>query len=96
MTENSLEKLAKEVVDKRIIDTNKINKYVKDSNNVKTKSDKIIFLKEYVKKSPYPGLYVQDEFLKCASLTKKYSQFITWLVKKRFLHSGYIGIHRNF
>lgn len=82
MTENSLEKLAKEVVDKRIIDTNKINKYVKDSNKIKTKSDKIIFLKEYVKKSPYPGLYVQDEFLKCASLTKKYSQFITWLVKK--------------
>jgi len=82
MTENSLKKLAKEVVDKRIIDTNKINKYVKDSNKVKTKSDKIIFLKEYVKKSPYPGLYVQDEFLKCASLTKEYSQFIIWLVKK--------------
>lgn len=82
MTKSSLKKLVKEIFENRIIDNDKINKYVKDSNLVKTKSDKIIFLREYVKKSPYPGLYVMDEFLECASLTKEYSRFIIWLIKK--------------
>ena len=82
MTENSMKKLVKDILEKGITDNDKINEYIKDSNLIKTKSDKIVFFKEYVKKSPRPGLYVTDEFLKCASLTKKYSQFVIWLIKE--------------
>ena len=83
MTENSMKKLVKDILKKRIRDNHKINEYIKDSNLVKTKSDRIIFLKECVKKLPYPGLYVANEFLKCASLTKEYSQFIIWLIREK-------------
>lgn len=82
MTENSIKKLAKDILEKRIMDNDKINEYVKDSNLIKTKSDKIVFLKECVKKLPHLGFYVADEFLKCASLTKEYSQFVIWLIRK--------------
>lgn len=90
MTENSIKNLVKDILEKRIIDNDKINEFVKDSNLIKTKSDKIVFLKEYVKQLPYPTLYVADEFLKCASLTKEYSQFIIWLIRKNsyILHAS--------
>lgn len=77
-----MKKLVKEILENRIIDNSKINKYVKDSKKVKTNSDKIFFLKEYAKKASYPGLYIHDEFLTCSSTTKEYSQFIIWLIKK--------------
>ena len=86
MAKNHVKKLVKDILEKRIIDNDKINEYIKDSSLIKTKSDKILFLKEYVRKFPYPGLYVANEFLKCASLTKEYSKFIIWLIK---------GLHRN-
>ena len=82
MTENFIKKLVKDILEKRIRDNDKINEYVKDSNLIKTKSDKIVFLKECVKQLPYPRLYVANEFLKCASLTKEYSQFIIWMIRK--------------
>ena len=82
MTENFIKKLVKDILEKRIRGNDKINEYVKDSNLIKTKSDKIVFLKECVKQLPYPRLYVANEFLKCASLTKEYSQFIIWLIRE--------------
>ena len=79
--ENQIKNLVKEIKEKRIIDNNKINNYVLKSNIIKTKSDQIVFLKEYVKIIPYPSLYVGTEFLKCASLTKEYADFLVLLVK---------------
>lgn len=82
--ENPIKNLVKKIEEKRIIDNNEINNYVEKSNLIKTKSDQIIFLKEYTKIFPYPGLYVGKEFLKCATLTKKYADFLVWLVKNDF------------
>ena len=45
MTENFIKKLVKDILEKRIRDNGKINEYVKDSNLIKTKSDKIVLVK---------------------------------------------------
>ena len=82
--ENPIKNLVKEIIEKRIIDNNEIKDYVEKSNLIKTKSDQIIFLKNYSRLSPFPGLYVGKEFLKCATLTKKYTNFLVWLTKKNF------------
>ena len=98
MTNNSLKTLVKEIIENRIIGNKKIIEYVKNSKKVKTNSDKIIFLKEYARKSPYPGLYIQDEFLTCSSTTKEYSQFIIWLIKKNSYMldaSSFTGIYEK-
>ena len=78
-----IKNLVNEIVKVGTLNNNKINDYVTKSNLVKTKSEQIIFLKEFVKKHPYPKLYVDDEFLKCASTTKEYSKFIVWLIKAK-------------
>ena len=80
--EHLIKNLVKEIKEKNIIDNNKINNYVLKSNLVKTKLDQIVFLNEYVEIIPYPNLYVCSEFLKCASLTKEYVDFLVLCVMK--------------
>ena len=96
--ENPIKNLVKEITEKRIIDNDKINNYIEKSNLVKTKFDKMLFLKEYAKIIPYPGLYVGKEFLKCSTLTKKYANFLVWLVKKNFYildRSELVGAYKD-
>ena len=54
----------------------------KKSNLINTKSDKIIFLKEYAKNDRYSRSYINDEILDCAIPKKEFSDFIIWLIKK--------------
>ena len=42
-----IKQLAKQVTEKRIHEKDEINQIIKKSNLINTKSDKIIFLKEY-------------------------------------------------
>jgi len=77
-----IKQLAKQVTEKRIHEKDEINQIIKKSNLINTKSDKIIFLKEYAENYPYPGLYINDEILDCAIPKKEFSDFIIWLIKK--------------
>ncbi len=74
--------LAKQVTEKRIHEKDEINQIIKKSNLINTKSDKIIFLKEYAENYPYPGEYINEQLLECASPTREFSDFIIWLAKK--------------
>ncbi len=74
--------LAKQITEKRIHDKDEINQIIKKSNIINTKSDKIIFLKEYAENYPYPGKYINEELLECASPTKEFSDLVIWLAKK--------------
>lgn len=72
--------LVKEIIEKRI-DTKEINNYLKKNKKIKTKSDKINFLKECIKEHRFLGNYVQNEFLKCASPTKEFSKFVEFVIE---------------
>ena len=77
-----IKQLAQQIASKRIHEDKEINDRIDKSNLIKTKPEKIIFLKEYAKRYPYPNNYINNELLSCATPTKKFSDFIIWLVKK--------------
>lgn len=77
-----IKQLAQKIANERMYEKDEINERIRKSNLVKTKADKIIFLKEYVKNYPYPGNYINEELLGCASPTKEFLDFIIWLAKK--------------
>ena len=77
-----IKQLARQIAVERIYEDKEINERINKSDLIKTESDRIIFLKEYAEQYPYPGKYINNELLKCATPTKEFSDFIVWLVKK--------------
>ena len=77
-----IKELAEQIASERIYKDEEINDRINKSNLIKTKSDRITFLKEYARKYHYPGNYIPNELLKCASPTKEFSDFIVCLATK--------------
>ena len=77
-----IRQLAQQIASELIHEYKEINDRIDKSNLIKTKPEKIIFLKEYAKQYPFPNNYINNELLSCATPTKKFSDFIIWLVKK--------------
>ena len=77
-----IRQLAQQIASKRIHEDKEINDQINKSNLIKTKPEKIIFLKEYANQYPFPNNYINNELLSCATPTKEFSDFIIWLVKK--------------
>ena len=80
MATSKWKQLIEELKEERKIDAEEINEYLKQSKKIKTKSDKINFLKEYVKTFPRPKAYVQKYFFEYANPSKKFVEFLVFTI----------------
>lgn len=80
MNQSDAKRLVKNINKARIL-IPKVNEYLEKHKSIKTNSDGIAFLREFLKSSPHRWHYVHEELLTYSSCTKEYSQFVMDLVK---------------